>query len=61
MLLNDRNFFRRHFDAEIAAGDHDSVGGFENFFQMIDGLRLFELGDDGDVAAVRGDDLLDCR
>ena len=57
VLLNDRDFFRRHFDAEIAAGDHDSVGGFENFFQMIDGLRLFELGDDGNVAAVRGDDL----
>ena len=53
------NFFGRHFDAEIAAGDHDSVGGFENFFQMIDGLRLLELGDDGNVAAVRGDDLLD--
>src|SRR5580700_6497637 len=41
MLLNDRNFFRRHFYAEIAAGDHNSVGGFENFFQMIDGLGLF--------------------
>src|SRR5690348_5381023 len=25
---------------------------------MIDGLRLFELGDDRDVTAVRGDDLL---
>ena len=40
-------------DAEIAAGDHDSVGGFENFFQMVDSLRLFELGDDRDVAVVR--------
>ena len=59
VLLNDRNFFGRHFDAEIAARDHDAVGGFENFFQMIDGLRLFELGDHGDIAAVRGDDLLD--
>ncbi len=59
VLLNHRNFFRRHLDAEIAAGDHDSVGGFEDFFQMIDGLRLFELGDDRDIALVRGDDLLD--
>ena len=59
VLLNDRNFLRRHFDAEIAAGDHDSVGHFENFFEVIDGLRLFEFGDDGDIALVRGDNLLD--
>ena len=59
VLLNDGNFFGRHFDAEIAAGDHDSVGGFENFFEMIDGLRLFQFGDDGDVAAVLSDDLFD--
>ena len=58
MLLDDGNFFGRHFDAEIAAGDHDSVSDFEDFFQMIDGLRLFELGDDWDIAAVRGDDAL---
>jgi hypothetical protein len=59
VLLNDWDFFRRHFYAEIAASDHDSVGGFENFFQVIDGLRLFEFRDDGDVAVVLGDDLLD--
>ena len=59
MLLNDGNFFWRHFNAEIAASDHDSVGHFENFFQMIDSLRFFELGDDGHVASVRRDDLLD--
>ena len=51
MLLDDRNFFGRHFHAQIAARHHDSVGGFENFFQMIDGLRLFQLGDDRNVAA----------
>ena len=58
MLLNDRDFFGRHFDAEVAARDHDSVGGFENFFQMIDGLWLFKLGNDRNVAVVGGDDLL---
>ena len=58
MLLNDGNFFWRHFNAEVAAGHHDSVGGFENFLQMIDGLRLFQLGDHRNVAVVRGDDLL---
>src|SRR5437879_3591994 len=61
VLLYHRDFFGRHFDAEIAAGDHDSVGGFEDFFQMIDGLRLFEFGNDRDIALVRGDDSLDGR
>ncbi len=58
MLLNDGNFFRRDFHAKVAAGDHDSVGRFKNFLQMIDGLRLLEFGDDGNVAAMLGDDLL---
>ena len=61
MFLDHRDFFGSHFDAEIAAGDHDSVGSFEDFFQMIDGLRLFEFGNDRDIALVRGDDSLDCR
>ncbi len=60
MLLNDGNFFRSHLDAEIATGDHDSVGGLEDFFQMIDGLRLFQFGDHGNIAVMAGDDLLDC-
>ncbi len=59
VLLNDRDFFWGDFDAEIAAGDHDSVGGFEDLFQMIYSLGLFELGDNGDVAAVGGNDVLD--
>ena len=56
VLLDDGNFFGGHFDAEIAAGDHDAVGDFEDVVEVIDGLRLFELGDDRDVAAVGGDD-----
>ena len=59
MLLDYRNFFGRHFDPEIAAGHHDSVRFFEDFFEMVDGLRLFELGDDGDVTSAAGNDLLD--
>ena len=58
MLLDDGNFLGSHFDAEISAGDHDSVSDLEDFFQMIDGLRLFELGDDWDIAAVSGNDAL---
>src|SRR5208282_3935494 len=57
MLLNDRDFFRRHLDSKIAAGDHDSVGSFENLLEMVDGLRLFELGDDRNLFAIGGDDL----
>ena len=59
VLLNDRDFFRGNFDAQIAAGDHHSVGGLENFFQMIYSLGLFKLGDDRNIAVVRGDDVLD--
>ena len=44
---------------EISAGDHDSVGHFKNFFEVIDGLRLLEFGDDRDIALVRSDNLLD--
>ena len=44
---------------EGATRDHDSVSSPEDFFQMIDGLRLFELGNDRDIAPVRGDDSLD--
>ena len=45
MLLNDRNFFRRHLDTQIAASDHHAVGSFEDFFEMVDGLRLLQFGD----------------
>ena len=44
MLLNDGNFLRRHLHPEIAARDHHAIGGFENFFEMVDGLRLLQLG-----------------
>ena len=51
MLLDDGNFFRRHLDAQISARDHDPVRDFEDFFEMIDRLRLFQLGDDGHIAS----------
>src|SRR4051812_1509675 len=61
ILLNDRNFFGRHLDAKISTGDHDTVRDFEDFFQVINRLRLFQLGDDRDIALVRGDDTFDLR
>ena len=45
VLLNDRNFFRRHLHAQIAASHHYAVGGFQYFFEMVDGLRLLQFGD----------------
>ena len=54
MCLDGRNIFRRHFNAQIAAGDHDGVGGLQDGVQMFDGLGLFELGDDPGKAPVGG-------
>ena len=59
VLLDGRNFFRRNFDAEIAAGNHDSVGRFENAFKVLDGLRFFELGDDPGFGSEGGYAVLD--
>ena len=55
MLLDGGNFFRGHFDAEVAAGDHDAVGVFEDGFEVLDGLGFFELGDDPGFKAEGGD------
>ena len=59
VLLNGGDFFRRDFHAEVSARDHDAVGGFQNFFEVLNGLWFFELGDDPGVRAESGDALLD--
>ncbi len=41
----------------VAASDHYAVGNGQNLIQIVDGLRLFQLGDDRRVAARSGDDL----
>ena len=53
------NFFGGNFDAEIAAGDHDGVGDFEDAVEVLDGLGLFELGDDPGVGIERGETVFD--
>src|SRR5690606_36144641 len=45
-LLHDRHLLERQFDAEVATGDHDSVEGVDDLIELVDGLRLLELGDD---------------
>ncbi len=43
--------FERHFDAEIAAGNHQCVGEFDDLVDALDGLRLFDLRHQADPAA----------
>ena len=59
VLLDGGNFFGRDFDAEIATGDHDGVGDFEDAVEVLDGLGLFELGDDPGIGVEGGEAVLD--
>ena len=51
--------FEGHFDAEVAAGDHDAVEGGDDVVDVLDGLGLFDLGDDGEEAAFLAHDAVD--
>ena len=51
--------FQRHFDAEVAAGDHDAVEGVDDVVEVVDGLGLLDLGDDGEAAALLVHDAVD--
>src|SRR6266567_1541810 len=57
--LDSRDLLGRDFDTEIAAGDHDGVGYFEDAVEVLDGLGLFELGDDPGVGLEGGEAVLD--
>ena len=43
-LLQDRHGLGRAFHAQIAARHHDGVAHLDDLVQMLDGLRLFQLG-----------------
>lgn len=58
-LLDDGDLFEGHFDAEVAAGDHDAVEGGDDFVDVLDGLRFFDLGDDGEASAFFVHDAVD--
>ena len=45
-LLDDRHGFDRNLDAEIAARDHDAVGGGDDVIELGERLVLLDLGDD---------------
>ncbi len=59
VLLDGGDLFGRDFDAEISAGDHDGVGYFEDGVEVLDGLGLFELGDDPGVGVEGGEAAFD--
>lgn len=58
-LLDDGDLFEGHFDAEVAAGDHDAVEGGDDVVDVFDGLGLFDLGDDGESSVFFVHDAVD--
>ncbi len=51
----------RHLDAEIAARDHDAVGGLDDRIQLGERLVLLDLGDHGNALSALRDEVLHAR
>ena len=51
LLLHDRHGLGRQLHAEVAAGDHHAVADLEDLVEVVDRLRLLQLGDDVDLVA----------
>ena len=51
-LLDDRNLFHRDLNTHIATGYHDTVGNFDDLFQVLNTLQALDLGDDLDLGVV---------
>ncbi len=49
VLLDQRHAGQIHLDAQVAAGDHQAVRLGDDLVDLIDRLRLLDLGDDADV------------
>ena len=50
-FLYQRHFFGRDFYTQIPSGYHDTVGNFQNFFDVVYTFLIFDFGDDLDVFA----------
>ena len=50
-LLDQRHLLQRQLHAEVAPGHHDGVECQDDGLEILDGFRLLELGDDGNVDA----------
>ena len=61
-LLVNRDISRLDFNAQIASGDHDAVGNFQDLIEVIETFLVFDLGDDLDLRLAHfGDDLADLQ
>ena len=45
-LLDNRHVLKRHFHTQVAAGDHDAVGHFQDLIDVVYALHVFDLRDD---------------
>ena len=57
-LLHERHLLERQLDAEVAAGDHDAVERVDDLGEVVDRLRLLDLGDDRQAHALLVHDLV---
>ena len=48
-LLNERDHLQRQLHPKITAGHHDTIERFDDFREIVDGLRLLDLGQDRDT------------
>jgi len=51
-LLDHRHLLERELDAQVAAGDHDAVERADDLGEVLDRLRLLDLGDDRDPTSL---------
>ncbi len=51
VALDDGEVFNGAFATEVAAGDHDATGGFDDGIDVIEGLLVFDFSDDAGFAA----------
>ena len=51
LLLDVRHELGSDLDSQVAAGDHDAVGGLEDGVEVLDAQRALDLGEDRDVLA----------
>ena len=45
-LLDQRQLLHRHFDTQVAAGYHNTIGGLDDLIDAVNGFRLFDFGND---------------
>jgi hypothetical protein len=60
LLLDNRYRFDGYFDAQVTPCDHDAVSGFDDFINVQEGIRAFDLGDDERIMSQCGCGRTDC-